>query len=144
MDEGESTERVLFSGAFLLFTLASRSYSTVWPVDKYSLQLIHCTEGNVGLRLVSYWISKLHPFILLCRRKAKIPDEEPQAPRSLLLGEREAGAQHTYRLSWDRGGVLPGAWKYRCGLWVQLPSVSRALSFLGHKSLNQQQWINQL
>ena len=80
------------------------------------------------------------------RQRFQTRSPKPHAPFSW---ERERQglvslcAQHTYRLSWDRGGVLPGAWKYRCGLWVQLPSVSRALSFLGHKSLNQQQWINQ-
>lgn len=123
MDEGESTEGVLFSGAFLLFTLAYRRYSTVWPVDKYSLQLIHCTEGKVDW-LVSCWISKLHPFILLCRRKTKIPDEAPQAPcpfsgergRALSLSGHSTLAGCPERLWWG------APWGPRIQMWALDPA----------------------
>ena len=52
------------------------------------------------------------------------------------------GTAHSQAVLRGCGGVLPGAREYRCGLWIQLPSISCALSFLGHESLNQQQWIN--
>lgn len=135
----KAQKECFFLGAFLLFTLAYRRYSTVWPVGKYSLQLLHCTEGKADRWLVSCRISKLHPFILLCRRKTRIPDEAPQAPCP-FSGERERQgpvplwAEHTRTRSGEVvAGCSPGPENTDVGSGSSfrqfpVPSVSWAMS----------------
>lgn len=123
MDEGESTEGVLFLRPFCFSpwrTAGAQQFG-----DKYSLQLVRCTEAKVERWLVSGRLCKFHPFILLCRRKTKIPDEAPQAPCP-FSGERERQgpvppwAQYTRRLSLE---VVAGC---SSGLRIQLWALDPA------------------
>lgn len=118
MDEGESTEGVLFPEAFCFhptITAGAQQFG-----DKYSLWPVRCTwkqKWSAGRCLVGS--CKFHPFILLCRRKTKIPDEAPRPPVPSPGRERQGPvppwAQYTAGCPEVVGGVLLGL---RIQLWV--------------------------